>query len=98
MNGNYPDFEALENSDLEHKLAGALNRFSAENASNTPDFILAQFLLGCLAAWNTGVQQREKWYERDARPTATTGLGVAEASALARPRKQKEPEDKNKGD
>lgn len=56
--------------DLEREIATALNRASAENASNTPDFILAQFLLGCLAAWNTGVQQRETWYGRDARPTA----------------------------
>lgn len=54
--------------DLEHAIASALNRFSAENPSNTPDFILAQFLLGCLAAWNQAVQQRETWYGRDARP------------------------------
>jgi hypothetical protein len=54
--------------DLEHALASALNRFCAENASNTPDWILAQFLLGCLAAWNQAVQQRETWYGRDARP------------------------------
>ena len=54
---------------LEWHLASALNRFSAENPSNTPDFILAQFLLRCLAAWNIGVQQRETWYGRDARPS-----------------------------
>lgn len=49
---------------LETELAAALNRHSAENASNTPDFILAQYLLGCLAAWNTATQQRETWYGR----------------------------------
>lgn len=53
---------------LEGAMASALNRFSQENPSNTPDFILAQYLLACLAAWNTGVQQRETWYGRDARP------------------------------
>ena len=58
---------------LERDLAGVLNRYSQENASNTPDFILAQYLLGCLAAWNQGVQQRETWYGRDARPTAGSG-------------------------
>ena len=52
--------------DLPHALASTLNRFSAENASNTPDFILAQYLLWCLAAWNQAVQQRETWYGRDA--------------------------------
>ncbi len=56
--------------DLEHALSSALNRYSAENPSNTPDWILAQFLLGCLAAWNQGVQQRETWYGLDARPSA----------------------------
>ena len=54
---------------LEHAIRTVLNKFSAENASNTPDFILAQFLLGCLKAWDTGVQQRETWYGREARPS-----------------------------
>lgn len=58
---------------LERDLEGVLNRYSQENASNTPDFILAQYLLGCLAAWNTAVQQRETWYGRDARPTGGDG-------------------------
>lgn len=58
----------VHGNDLESALSDALNRFSAENASNTPDWILAQFLLGCLAAWNQGVQQRETWYGRDPRP------------------------------
>lgn len=50
---------------LEQDLADVLNRHGEENASNTPDFILARFLLGCLASWNLAVQQRENWYERD---------------------------------
>ena len=58
---------------FERELETLLNRHCQENASNTPDFILAQFLLGCLAAWNTGVQQRETWYGRDARPCAPPG-------------------------
>ncbi len=58
---------------LEAELSRLLNQHSAENASNTPDFILAQFLMACLAAWNTGVQQRETWHIRDARPTLPSG-------------------------
>ena len=61
-----------KDNDLAHALAVTLNQFSAENDSNTPDFILAQYLLGCLAAWNQGVQQRETWYGRDARPIAAS--------------------------
>lgn len=52
-------------SSLESLLADALNRYSAENDSDTPDFILAQFLLGCLAAWNHSVKRREQWYGRN---------------------------------
>lgn len=44
------------------ELSQLLNRHSAENASSTPDFILAEFLLTCLNAWNTGWQAKEKWY------------------------------------
>jgi hypothetical protein len=55
------------------ELESLINRFSQENESNTPDYILAQYLLTCLSAWNRGVQQRETWYGRDARPAATTG-------------------------
>lgn len=53
---------------FENELAALLNKYSQENASGTPDFILAQYLGACLAAWNTGVQQRETWHGRDARP------------------------------
>ncbi len=47
---------------LERQLEQLLNRFSAENESNTPDFILAQFMLSCLAAWNVGVAERDRWF------------------------------------
>lgn len=84
-------------SNLDRDLAAVLNYYSAENASNTPDFILAQYLLACLAAWNTGVQQRETWYGRDARPghitssesnavTDTTGRPIAPPQTEPAPR------------
>ena len=61
-------------SELEREIQSALNRHSAENASNTPDFILAQFLMGCLAAFNEGVHRRDQWYNRatKAGPAAPT--------------------------
>lgn len=55
---------------LEELIREAINKTSAENASNTPDFILAQYLTKALEAWNVAVQQRETWYGRDARPGA----------------------------
>ena len=51
-------------------LARVINSHSRENASNTPDFILAQYLEACLTAFDTAVQQREIWYGRAARPSA----------------------------
>ena len=46
-------------SKLHQEIESAINRSSAENGSNTPDFILAQFLIGCLAAYDQAVTARE---------------------------------------
>jgi hypothetical protein len=61
-------------SQFEKDLTRLINQYSVENISNTPDYILAQYLNRCLSAFNTGVQQRETWYKRDARPTQTKKL------------------------
>ena len=45
----------------------AINRHSAENVSNTPDFVLAQYLGHCLAAFDAAVKRRDDWYGHDAR-------------------------------
>ena len=45
-------------------LEAILNAHSMENGSNTPDFILAKYLLGCLAAFDAAVERREEWYGR----------------------------------
>jgi len=58
----------IEKLKFEEELRAVINRHSKENSSNTPDFILAQYLLGCLNSFDTAVQQRETWYGRDARP------------------------------
>jgi len=50
---------------LENELADLLNRYSAENESDTPDFILAGFLRTSLAAFNGAVNAREKWHGHD---------------------------------
>lgn len=54
---------------FQNELAQLINKHSQENASNTPDYILAQYLTQCLAAYNTAVQQRETWYGRNAAPS-----------------------------
>jgi hypothetical protein len=44
------------------ELETLINKHSLENESNTPDWILAQYIRNCLNAWNTATQARDKWY------------------------------------
>lgn len=59
---------------LEREITSVLNRYSAENGSNTPDFILARYLLACLAAFDAATDQRRVWYYGDA-GAATPAFG-----------------------
>ena len=49
-------------SPLEQELTTLLNGHCCENNSNTPDFILARYLLNCLDAFNHASNRREDWY------------------------------------
>lgn len=46
------------------ELEALINRNSKENGSNTPDFMLAEFLTDCLIAFDKTTNLREKWYGR----------------------------------
>ena len=41
-----------------------INKYSKENGSNTPDFILAEYLTACLKAYDTATNERNNWYTR----------------------------------
>jgi hypothetical protein len=56
-------------SDFQTDLQALINRHSCENASDTPDFILAKYLNACLIAWDEAVVSREKWYGRSEPPS-----------------------------
>lgn len=43
-------------------IRAAINRYSRENGSNTPDYILADYLCACLAAFEYANNTREKWH------------------------------------
>lgn len=47
------------------ELTNLINKHSMENGSDTPDFILAQYLGNCLAAYDAAVKHREEWYGRE---------------------------------
>jgi hypothetical protein len=47
---------------FEEETRDAINRASAENESDTPDFVLARYLMDCLAAFETSTNRRTQWH------------------------------------
>lgn len=43
-------------------LSSVINQYSRESGSDTPDFILAEYLDASLAAFDATVQERSRWY------------------------------------
>jgi len=41
-----------------------INKYSLENGSDTPDFILADFVIESLKVFDNVVVKREEWYGR----------------------------------
>ena len=52
---------------LKEEIREILNRNSRENMSDTPDFILAQYLIDCLVAFESAMQTRDSWYGKGGR-------------------------------
>ncbi len=56
-------------------LEGLINDYSREHLSNTPNYLLANFLENCLKAFEEAVRYRDRWYrtsaEEDFAETAT---------------------------
>jgi hypothetical protein len=44
------------------ELEALLNHHSMENGSNTPDFILADYMTSCLRSFDLAVKRRDTWY------------------------------------
>ena len=55
------DNQSQFRKDLEH----LINCNCMENGSDTPDFILAEYLSNCLKAFDSAVKQRTKWYSSE---------------------------------
>jgi hypothetical protein len=47
-----------------NELAELIRKYSLENRSDTPDFMLANFLIGCFESFNQSLRARESWYGR----------------------------------
>lgn len=50
-------------SDFKSELTRLINSFSKENGSDTPDYILAEYLQGCLDVFDKAVSKRSDWYK-----------------------------------
>jgi len=57
-----------EKMSLETKLKGLINEECRENESNTPDFLLAEFTMKCLDAFELISNKREAWYGVELEP------------------------------
>ena len=51
------------------ELETLINKNSLENGSDTPDFILANYLIMCLETFDNTLQAREQWYGRNLKRT-----------------------------
>jgi hypothetical protein len=70
-------FEVVEKLETKHEsftreLTSLINRYSKENGSNTPDYIVAGYIENCLHALNAAVNNREKWYGREPKPVSSS--------------------------
>ncbi|MFA5431212.1 MAG: hypothetical protein WC329_08645 [Candidatus Omnitrophota bacterium] len=55
-------------SEFKKELEQFINRHNVESGSNTPDWILAQYLAACLDAFDTTTRMRDAWYGVELRP------------------------------
>lgn len=58
-------FNQMIMSKFRKELEVLINQNSLENGSNTPDFILAEYLENCLKAFDYAVSQRTSWYRKE---------------------------------
>jgi hypothetical protein len=54
----------MKTEQFRKEIEEAINRNSMENGSDTPNFILADYLRDCLTTYDRTVKAREKWYGR----------------------------------
>jgi hypothetical protein len=52
----------MKKSQLREDIRTAINRNSAENGSDTPDWLLTDYLMACLENFDKTVHNRSRWY------------------------------------
>jgi hypothetical protein len=74
---------------FQHELEGLINKHSLETRSNTPDFLLAAYLMQCLHAYEYLQLMRDGWHGRapmirNAVPLPASGPWSGGTSAVPR--------------
>jgi len=64
FNEPVPTEVLTKESKFHRDLTSLINKYSKENESNTPDFLLANYLVECLGTFNRVINSRESWYGR----------------------------------
>lgn len=59
---NQQSIKESKMSNFEKELKNLINSHCRENESNTPDFLLAEYLYSCLDAYEKVTKARDKWY------------------------------------
>jgi hypothetical protein len=68
---NYTHIEEEKMEDFKTQLTELINREGLENGSDTPDFILAEYLINCLLVYEVAIQSRTKWHGPVGTPSVT---------------------------
>ncbi len=69
--------EVVEQANFREGLKNSINCHSMENGSDTPDFILAEYLVDCLNAFDKATKKRAEWYATDKLTASEAVYGFA---------------------
>jgi len=58
----------MKENNFRDELREVINKHCKENGSNTPDFVLAEYLDNCLKVFDLAIKSRENWYGKELNP------------------------------
>lgn len=61
----------IDRQRIEREFAEVINKNSLENGSDTPDYILAEYLVNCLDAFNRATKERKRHFGHKAERVIT---------------------------
>ena len=79
MSEIYDGYKADKERLLKDDLVALLNKYSQDSLANTPDFILADYLLNCLKAFRNASKLNQEWHQKD--KTLGVGRGLSHKQA-----------------